>query len=420
MPIDQSKLDALKTLATGGSAGLDAYRQAQSAESASRTDALKGALGGQDVYAAAQKAQAQYAPNVGTKGFADAANLAPAANQFLDQGAQKLSQQAHENQQNLLYQIAQMKGANAKEQLAGAADVYGQSQRDTLAGGQSQLQATVARKQELLNEKNRLALQVPQGSDSGMGFTPEQQAANAQRVAQIDAELGGLDRQYGDQAARYAGALGLDANGLNAAYQSGDNNKVADLLGYLKGNEGEAQRKIDMGGQERLRELAPAFGIDPLAAVGMFQRGEGNDLQRTGTEQKQEDYISGTPSADDQAQMLGYADAGALKSAQKATGMGVEDLARTAQSDNFRQIDQLTQAYTAEGGDTYTDAEGKQTQDTGLEGYRNAVHRWVSGAKHPDGTDLTNSEKQQLINLATSTFNKRIQAAFGKGESGDE
>lgn len=425
MPIDQSKLDALKSLASGGSPGLDAYRQAQQAEQATRTDALKGALGGQDVYAAAQKAQAQYAPNVGRNPFADAANLQPAANQFLNAGAEKLANQAYEAQQNLTLEAEGLRraqqGKYQKEMLQGAADVYGQKQREDLTGKGIQ---DVQSKRTAL--QNLQALQQTQGLQDPALYAQQEAALKQQlglapdQAVDVAALQAGIDQQAKQAFGTYAGALGRDTKGLEEAYASGDNQRLADLMNYLAPEAEKRGREVDLEGNKRLRELAPAFGIDPLAAAGMFRRAEGitSGLKQAQTEAAGEQYVSGEPTAKeakaaraqqdaDIAGQLGFESSTDYTKLRSKAKMSDEEIVGALQSPTWQEVTGIYQsAVTGE-------------IPGGYAGFQNSVRDYVNGLAKPEGMDdkQWKAEKAKVITLANTYYKDPTKTAAGSDES---
>lgn len=312
MPIRNEKgLAALRALSSGGSAGLNSYNQAQANEAASRTTALQNALGGTDVAAAAQKAQATYAPKVSGRGMG-IDNLDVAANSYLSNAANKLAAQNYEGQQNLALQAealrrkqTEISDKDKQYMLAGAADAMAAQQRGDLEGNQvlaPQLGNLAERRDATRAElaaydqsvANPTALAAASGNETlASERDPEYRNEILRRMA-------GLDQQYEAAARQYAGFLGTDAQGLLDAYHQGNADVVRgnvgsdNMIGALQGALETGRSRIDVGEQARLRELAPAFGINPLVAAGMYREGEGQELGRVKQREAEQDYVAGS------------------------------------------------------------------------------------------------------------------------------
>jgi hypothetical protein len=425
MPINNTKgLDALRALSEGGSAGLNAYKQAQGAEQASRTTALQNALGGQDVAAAAAKAQAQYAPKVPTQGL-NVGDLGAAANSYLSQAANKLSAQNYEDQQNLTLQGESLRRHAVSDKdrmlmLQGASDIKAEGDQEAAnkqIEGQYGTNAIGTAMEQRKAQAAQLA-QLQQGIQaSGGGLaTPE----TAAQVAALQAQIGQSDQALRGLLGKYAMSAGTDANGFNAAVDEGDMGKVEGLVNFLtpqitqnrQAAEGEAKRKIEMGGQERLRQLAPAFGVNPLVAAGQFQEGKGDDLAIAGNKAKQDAYIADAPTASDRkaqdaqvADSLGFDSPTDFTRLRSKTGMGTEDIVGAMQSPHWGKIQEI--------------ANGVATGEieNGSEGFSDTVKNYVNSLTGPDGKQMSQKERAALIELANTYFKPGTTAAAGKGEA---
>lgn len=434
MAIDPTKLDALKALNQGGSPGYDAYQQARQSEAASRTEALRNSLGSQDIYNAAKASQAKFAPMVANTSFTNASDLAPAANQFLSQAANKLSEQNYEAQSKLALQGEaikrqqnQLSEADKIKYLQGAADLAGEEDRSKLQESlNTQSLSDLAGKKEALRGQLTEFDKAHDIIAAGGNLSAEQVMANDQARGDILRQMADVDAQYNAAAQGYANTLGTDTKGLLEAYGTDQASKVGDLLNYLAPQRQEAldvgNRKIDVGSQQRMRELAPAFGINPLMAQGMFQEGEGNDLQRLNQQAQQQSYIAGggtkaQQAAKDEAaaQQLGFSSGSDFASFKKSANMDENSINQTMNSSEWAKLGDMADQFVAGG-------PAVEQFGTGREGFRSAMQSIVNGEGdqalvNPDGTPYTTKQKANLIKLADKYFGAQIFGVQGKGAS---
>jgi hypothetical protein len=437
MPIkNTAALNALKALSTGGSSGLDSYRQAQMSEQSSRTSALNNALGGQDVATAVANAQAKYAPKVDTSGIGVDA-LGGAADSFLSEAANKLSAQNYEDQASLTLKAEKLRRAEAERNqpkpedienmLLGAADAMAAEQREGLSADPvTQLAQRKAALRQQLTDFDKTQLEGVPTVEGAQFLVPEgplREAAIARAQAlqeqrgNILREMAGVDEQFKGAAEGYTGRLGTDAAGLLQRYQTENPAEVQDMVEFLSPRQAQAERAIDVGEQGRLRELAPMFGIDSNRAAGMFREGEGTALKRTGALNAEEDYVAGKVSQKEQDAATAEAldmDADTFSAVRKSTRLQAPEIANVMASDNWQEISDLTTAYAANGGEL---DENGEPINTGVEGYRAFVKKSVDAATHADGTALDDKEKQALINLATAYYIPSLKQSFGTGEA---
>lgn len=445
MPINNTKgLEALRALSEGGSAGLNSYKQAQGAEQASRTQALQGALGNNNVMDAAAKAQAQYAPKVNTAGLSTG-DLGAAANSYLSRAATKLANQNYEDQQNLAFQGEQLQRqkeeispAERMNMLAGAADIMGQGQEQDAADAVNPegVQATMAKKNDLRTQLTALDQDTAALANSGMLLTPGVAQQREQQRGDILRQMAAMDTQFGDLSTKYNQGLGVDPSTMTGQAQSaqlaqaygkedaGQFNQILQAqAAQRQALQDEAHRRAVAGGQERLRMLAPAFGIDPLAAAGQFREGEGNDLAREDKINQTESYVSGDVRGTKAQKQAAAAEGLGIDPEDysvysKVPGVGDKEIADTVKSDNWNALDNLTANFVANGGTTVKSATG-DVQLTGLDGYREFLSTAVQGATHADGSALSDKEKQNLINLMMAKNKTAVNDAFGAGEGSD-
>lgn len=439
MPIKNEKgLAALRALSEGGSPGLQAYKQSQQAEQASRTTALQNALGGQDVAAAAAKAQAQYAPQIANAGLG-IDNLNVAADSYLSRASNKLAAQKYEDQQNLTLQAEALRRQQNEisqqermQQLQGAADIMAEQQRGDLEAnfsGNQQLNNLAIRKANLRDQltayDQSMAPNLTTAALSGNPANVEQIKAGREDILR---QMGALDQQFQEASGQYAGLLGTDNKGFLDAYAAadrGDVEAIKALNEYLNPTReavlGQQSRAIDAGEQQRLRDLAPAFGINELTAAGMFREGEGKGLQREQQRQAEAGYIAGQ-SPDVVADQFGFADAKDLNAAKKATGLDEQGIADTMSDPAWRGVDDLAQAFVAND-QTNPLIAGTEDRETrrGIEGFRAALQDYAAEqVPMPEGATedqkrQVNQARTQIINLAINRYKPAIAGAAGTG-----
>lgn len=417
---DRSKLGALNALAGGGSPALEAYRQSQQAEQASRTTALQNALGGQDVAAAAAKAQAQYAPKVDTSGgLQNASNLLPAADSYLSRESAKLAADSYESQQRLTLQAEALrrKQDEISERdrllmLQGAADIKAENQKNLLSG--TPLAEVLGRKEALrqqLTAYDAAHGQVVGGDNNTL--TPEQIAQRDAERNAIVQQMAATDAQYRDVASQFAGSLGLDANGLNEAYAREDFGGVRGLMDYLRPQTDQETRKVDVSNNARLRELAPGFGVDPLLAAGMF-RDQDEKLTGVSNEQNVSDYVTNGPQDREQEKILNQF--GALQtglgvnqyaSVKNTTGLNDEEIINAVQSPDWSAISEIAFDYVGE----------DRTKTSGVSGFKKDVSERLKNWVREDGTPYSDEEKSRMLNLAVAYYSGQI--AKTKSESAE-
>lgn len=445
MPINNQKgLEALRALSTGGTPALESYNQAKQAEQASRTTALQDALGGQDVSAAVAKAQAQYAPQVagGTLGID---NLNVAADSYLSQAANKLSAQNYEDQQNLTLQAAKLRAKQNEmtteermNQLQGASEAWAAEQQgnvaaDTQLGGQL---GNLATRKAILRDQLTAFDQSNPDLLQGAQVTPEALAAREAQRGDILRQMAGLDQQYAASADQYAGLIGTDTKGLLDTYgqaDMGNNAATQDLVGFLapqaEAAAAQKSREIATGTQGRLRELAPAFGIDPLTAAGQFREGEGNDLKRQSAIAAEEDFVAGDTTTQRKAQdeeaasQLGFASGSDFSTFKKQADMKDEDIISTLQSSEWSALNDLTDSFIAGEAEFTvpgTDKKVSLEERTGKEGLNEAIRELVNNPDNPlvdaEGKPLTTAQRSKLVQLATRYFGSKAFGVEGKGE----
>lgn len=440
MPIRNEKgLAALRALSTGGSAGLDSYKQAQQAENASRTEALGTALGGTDQTANIAATQAKYAPQVNTGGLG-IDNLGVAADSFLSRAADKLGAQKYENQQNLAFQAAALKqkedeitAEERMNQLQGASEAWaaqqaGNVQADAQLGGQLGNLATRkagARDQLTAYDEQTRAL---------IGANPQLAAERQAGRDQILRQMAGIDEQYNAASGQYADFLGTDNKGLLENYSradQGDTSGVKNLVDFLNPQAAAAQgmreREIEMGTQGRLRDLAPAFGIDPLTAAGQFREGEGNDLARAAARGKQDAYVAGDSAAqraaaeDEAAPAFGFSSGKDFSAFKKSADLPDEEIEATLNSPGWGAIGQLADSFITGQADFEIPGTGRSLSlegRTGREGLTEAIKEMVNDPTlvGPDGKPLDTAAKSKLIQLATRYYGAKAFGVEGKGE----
>lgn len=438
MPINNPKgLEALKALSSGGSAGLSSYKQAQAAEAQSRTGALQQAIGTQDLGAAVNKAQAQYAPKV-TGGGLGIDNLNVAADQYLSQAANKLASRNYEDQQNLTLQAEALRRKqnevseeDRQAMLLGASDAMAAQQRGDLeANLQGGGLGNLATRKALLREQL-----TKYDSDLGQnaafaaisGNPADMERIKAGRQAILD-QMGALDQQFAQASGQYTGMLGTDNKGLLEAYNAadrGDTAQVQGLVDFLNPRReqalAEGNRSIDVGEQARLRQLAPAFGVDPLVAAGTFRESEGKELGRIGQQGKEQDYVAGQDPAA-LADAFGFANPGDLNAAKKATGLDEQGIADTLSDPAWQGVDDLAGAFVA-GDQTNPLIAGNDERETrtGIEGFRAAIQDYAAqqipmpeGATDEQKREI-NQARTQIINLAINRYKSQIGGAAGTG-----
>lgn len=477
MPIKNEKgLAALRALSTGGSAGLDAYKAAQASEAASRTSALQGSLGSLDVGEAVKSAQAKYAPQV-AGGDMGISNLNVAADSYLSQAANKLSAQSYEDQQNLTFQAAKLKAKQNEmteeermNQLTGAADAWaaqqtGNVQADAALGGQlgnlatrkANLRAQLTAYDQAQNAPGPVQgptapMQGP--SLAGAGVPLEQQGPPSamsgpsafgplgvgspvpQGMTREDilGQMAGLDQQYATAAEQYAKFLGADAKGLLGAYadaDKGNTDTVKGLVDFLnptaRTSQGTRERDIARGTQGRLRDLAPAFGIDPLTAAGMFREGEGNDLARQNKIAQEEAYVAGDSKAqqaavdEENAGQFGFASGADFNSFKKAADLPDQEIQETLASPGWDALGQLTDSFISGQEEFEIPGIGKKVLlegREGREGLTEAIKEMVNDPSlvGPDGKPLDTAAKSKLIQLASRYYGSKAFGVEGKGE----
>lgn len=427
MPINNTKgLDALRALSEGGSPALDAYKQSQMKEQSSRTTALNNALGGQDVSQAVAAAQAKYSPKVPTGGIG-VNDLAPAANQFLSQAADKLNAQNYEDQANLTLKSEalrrkqnQMSAEDLQNMLYGASDLMAENQKAKAAEALSTDPVTALANQKAAQRAQLTAFDQESQANAGLaqaalGGNPEAYAqlqAREQQRGDILRAMAATDEQYKQAADQYTGALGTDSAGLLQRYGTDNPAEVQGMLEFLAPQTGDAlarsERAIDVGGQERLRQLAPAFGIDPLKAQGMFREGMGNDLSRVGQSQKESAYVSGAPTAGDRKQQdqeladaLGFDSAKDYTTLRSKTRMSDDEIQSALQSPEWGTVNSLYEgALTGEVADGY-------------EGFQSAVRDYANSLEKPAGVGEAQwkTHKAKLIQLANTYYKDPTKAA---------
>lgn len=427
MAINNTKgLEALRALSEGGSAGLNAYKSAQSNEAASRTSALQTSLGTQDVGAAVADAQAKYSPKVPTSGLG-VGDLSAAANSYLSRASNKLAAQNHEDQERLKFQTLQLNqakqpsAADQSAMLLGASDAMAEEQRNKtnanplidLAGQKEALRAQLTH----FDQANPFAAGTP--------ASPELVAARDQQRGDILRQMAGIDEQYGAAANTYAGALGTDAQGLLQQYGTENKGNVQGLVDFLNPREEVARNQIAVGEQGRLRELAPAFGMDPLVAAGKFREGEGQELGRLGQQAKEREFVSGIPSTKEgrtahAAGQLGL-DPEEFTAYSKIPGLKEEEITQavTGNRETFDSLNEATSQYAADQGYTVKDTKGKAVKVTGMEGYREMLGNLLADATNDDGSPLTPRQKENMRNMLMARNKTFINDNFGKGEGSD-
>lgn len=419
---DRSKLGALNALAGGGSPALEAYRQSQQAEQASRTTALQNALGGQDVAAAAAKAQAQYAPKVDTSGgFQNASNLLPAADSYLSRESAKLAADSYESQQRLTLQAEALrrKQDEISERdrllmLQGAADIKAENQKNLLSG--TPLAEVLGRKEALRQQLTAYDAAHGQvvGGDSNT-LTPEQIAQrDAERNAIIQ-QMAATDAEYRDVASQFAGSLGLDANGLNEAYAREDFGGVRGLMDYLRPQADQETRKVDVSNNARLRELAPGFGVDPLLAAGMF-RDQDEKLTDVSNEQNVNDYVNNGPRDREQEKLLNQFGAlqtglstGQYAGIKNSTGMDDEEIIGAIQSPDWGPISEIAYDYVGE----------DRTKTSGVSGFKKDVAERLKNWVREDGTPYSDADKERMLALAVAYYSGQIGKSKSESAEGE-
>lgn len=483
MPIKNEKgLAALRALSQGGTPGLDSYKQAQAQEAASRTSALQNALGGTDVAAAAQKAQATYAPKVTAGAGID--NLDVAANSYLSNASNKLAAQNYEDQQNLALQAEALKRQNNEQHMLAAADAMAAQQRADLGAnlsGDQQLANLAERKADLRSQLTQLdqlnnatpAAQVPVygptkemrdlqallavnggdnaqgqeyqrrinelissgrdkqivgqqanpaiGSDQGLIGTAQRLSPDTEaRRADILAQMAGLDTQFGKASQEYAGRLGTDNKGFLEAYAAadrGDTNAIKALNEYLAPTRETALQqgnaRINVGEQARLRALAPAFGIDPLTAAGMFRESEGKELGRVKQAGAEGEYIEGgTSKAEQAAAIKAGAQATGLSESRYSglrenTGFTDEEIVGAVQSPDWGPISEIANEYVGK----------DRTKNTGVAGFRKDVEAKLADLVDETGKPVPDDVKKKMLELAVGYYSGQIAGSKSEAET---